>query len=91
MQEFLEQVLYACSNMIKFNASVFSPPVRIEDPPVYGKLGLSFTDYMGPGVISRYVAKNLYTAIGTIVYTVFVTLKKIVSCSYNYVPHGINV
>ena len=54
LQEFLDQVIAACSNHISFNTSVFSPPVKIEDPPVYGKLGLSFTDYMGPGVITRY-------------------------------------
>ena len=47
-------MISACSNHISFNTSVFSPPVKIEDPPVYGKLGLSFTDYMGPGVITRY-------------------------------------
>ena len=28
--------------------------MQVEQPPVYGKLNLSFTDYMGPGVITRW-------------------------------------
>ena len=54
IQEFLDQVVDSCSNRIAINSSVFSPPVRVEDPPVYGKKDLSFIDYMGPGVITRY-------------------------------------
>jgi hypothetical protein len=46
-------VINSCSNLITINSSVFSPPVRVEDPPVYGKKDLSFIDYMGPGVITR--------------------------------------
>ncbi len=33
-----------------------SPHTQIDEPPVYGQKGLSFIDYMGPGVISRWVS-----------------------------------
>ena len=52
-QEFLDQLVSSCSNIVPINTSVFSPPVRVEEPPIYGKKGLSFTDYMGPGIITR--------------------------------------
>ena len=53
-QEFLDQVVNACDDLISINSSVFSVPVKVEDPPVYGRKDLSFIDYMGPGVITRY-------------------------------------
>jgi len=32
-----------------------SQMIQIHQPPVYGEMGLSFTDFMGPGIITTYV------------------------------------
>ncbi|CAI8037609.1 ABC transporter G family member 23 [Geodia barretti] len=41
-------------NFCNRSSAALSPPVKVHQPPVYGRTGLSFTDYMGPGVIARY-------------------------------------
>ena len=38
-----------------FNHMLAYSCLQIHQPPVYGQLDLSFTDYMGPGIISRLV------------------------------------
>jgi ABC-type multidrug transport system permease subunit len=39
-------------NFCNRSSAALSPPVKVHQPPVYGRTGLSFTDYMGPGVIA---------------------------------------
>ena len=48
--------VFACSScMLTLCESYCSQTIQIHQPPVYGKMGLSFTDFMGPGIITAYV------------------------------------
>eukprot|EP00731_Ephydatia_muelleri_P031186 Em0022g700a len=47
----LSTVLKFCDQYYDFDINT-SSPLKIEQPPVYGRTDLTFTDYMGPGVIT---------------------------------------
>lgn len=47
----LSTILKFCEQYYDFNVST-SSQLKIEQPPIYGRTDLTFTDYMGPGVIT---------------------------------------